>query len=455
MARTLSGVAAAVHGRLVGDDAPFGMVSTDSRSIEAGALFVAIHGDHFDGNDFVAAASASGAAGALVSRLADVALPQITVADTRLAFGNMAQAWRHNFSVPVIAVTGSSGKTTVKELIASILGCGRQVCVTPGNLNNDIGVPLTLMRANDRDGALVIELGANHAGEIDYLSDLVEPTIGVITNAGEAHLEGFGSLEGVADAKGELLEHLPPDGTAILNADDQFWPQWRSRSRARNVVSFGLSASADCRVLGEPRFGSAGSRFDMRLPNGDVVAVELPLLGIHNVANALAAAAAAAAAGASNADIRSGLEAVRPVRGRLRTIAGRGGTTLIDDSYNANPSSVRAAVDYLSHMSGRRVLVLGDMAELGPGAESLHREIGEYATGKIDVMIAVGDLAAIAARAFGGTSYALASNREAAAVLEDWLDPSLTVLVKGSRVMRLEEVVTHLSDSVEQGGSRC
>ena len=230
MTRTLAAVAREIQGSLVGADQPFGLVTTDTRSLAPGALFVAIPGDRFDGNDFVAEACSKGAAGALVSRLAASALPQVEVRDSRRALGSMARAWRASFSIPVVGVTGSSGKTTVKELIAAILGVSRSVCVTQGNLNNDIGVPLTLMTLNADHDALVVELGANHAGEIDYLASLAQPTVGVITNAAAAHLEGFGSLRGVCAAKGELLDHLPRAGTAVINADDQFRSDWVARS---------------------------------------------------------------------------------------------------------------------------------------------------------------------------------------------------------------------------------
>jgi len=293
MTRTLAAVAHEVQGRLVGADQTFGVVTTDSRALTTGALFVAIPGDRFDGNDFIGDAYSRGAAGALVSRVATSPLPQVEVRDTRRAFGALARAWRATFALPVVAVTGSSGKTTVKELIAAILGVSRAVCVTQGNLNNDIGVPLTLMRLAAEHDALVVELGANHPGEIDYLASLVQPTVAVITNAAAAHLEGFGSLAGVAAAKGELLDHLPKAGTAVLNADDPFRGEWLARAPSEFKVTFGFAPHADCRVLGEPRFGAAGSEFTMRLPDGDELEVWLPLLGRQNVANALAAAAAA------------------------------------------------------------------------------------------------------------------------------------------------------------------
>jgi len=449
MARRLSAVAAEVAGQLIGADADFGAVSTDTRSLPSGALFVALEGERFDGNDYVAAAAARGAAGALVSRRQDVALPQIAVADTRRAFGAMAHAWRRNFAIPVVAITGSAGKTTVKELVAAILGTTRKLCVTEGNLNNDVGVPLMLMRLAADDEALVVELGANHAGEIAGLGQLVEPTVAVITNAGAAHLEGFGSLAGVAAAKGELIDCLPADGTAVLNADDAFFPEWRQRAGARRVLSFGLRADAQVRLLGEPRMTGGGSSFVIAMPGDRRIEVELPLAGRANIGNALAAAAAAGALGASDEAIRQGLNSARPVRGRLNRLRGRHGACLIDDSYNANPSAARAALDLLADCSGHRIFVLGDMLELGVGAEALHREVGAYAGGRCDRLVAIGSLAAHAAAAFDGDSASFAAVDEAAKAIDGVLAPDVTVLVKASRSMGLERLVALLADPAE------
>jgi UDP-N-acetylmuramoyl-tripeptide--D-alanyl-D-alanine ligase len=446
MMRTLAAVAREVQGRLVGADQPFGPVTTDTRTLAGGALFVAIPGDRFDGNDFVAEAAAKGAAGALVSRLAASPVPQIEVRDSRRALGAMARAWRASFSIPVVAVTGSSGKTTVKELVAAILSVSRPICVTQGNLNNDIGVPLTLMRLSSEHAAAVIELGANHIGEIDYLASLAQPTVGIITNAAAAHLEGFGSLRGVCQGKGELLDHLPRAGTAVLNADDQFRADWVARSRCEFTVTFGFAEGADCSVLGEPDFLPTGSEFRMRLPDGAEADVWLPLLGRQNVANALAAAAAAQAVGASVEDIVAGLARAAPVRGRLRAVQGRNGATIIDDSYNANPGSVHAALDHLAVLRGRRILVFGNMAELGPTAPALHKEIGEYARGRCDLLLAIGDLASEAAAAFGPAGRPVADIEAAHAALDPLLASDVTVLVKGSRVMGLDRLVKTLEN---------
>ncbi len=456
MARTLAAVAREVHGRLIGPDAAFGTVSIDSRRIDTGGLFVAIRGEHFDGNDFIDDACTHGAAGALVSRLSEATLPQVEVADTRVAFAQMARAWKANFGVPVVAVTGSNGKTTVKELIVSILRCGRNVCATRGNLNNDLGVPLTLMELSAEHEVLVAELGANHAGEIDYLGALVEPTVGVITNANAAHLEGFGSIAGVAAAKGELLDHLPPAGTAVLNADDAYYADWAARSRAQTVVSFGFGARADCTVRGEIDIEPGGSAFTLELPGGPQLDITLPLLGRHNVMNALAAAAAADAIGASTEDIVQGLAAADAVGGRLKMLSGRAGAVVIDDSYNANPASVCAALDYLAQLPGQRVLVLGDMAELGEDSRELHAQVGEYARARCNALLAIGEhsRAAVAAFGTGGTACDSIENLEAA--LTPMLSPTTTVLIKGSRVMQLDRLVALLVDDDDsQQGAAC
>ena len=449
MARRLSAVAESVAGRLIGADTEFGTVSTDTRSLAPGSLFVAIRGERFDGNDYVAAAAERGAVGALVSRPGAARVAQIAVTDTRLAFGDMARAWRRNFAIPVVAVTGSAGKTTVKELCAAILGVNRKICVTEGNLNNDIGVPLILMRLDASHEALVIELGANHAGEIAHLGAIVEPTIAVITMAGPAHLEGFGSLEGVARAKGELIDALPADGVAVLNADDRFFPEWRRRAGDRRVLSFGFAAAADVRLDGTALVSGAGSRFTIAMPRDRRIEVRLPLLGRANVGNALAAAAAASAAGASDEDIRRGLAKARAVKGRMHPLPGRGGATLIDDSYNANPSAARAALDFLATCNGERIFVLGDMLELGAEAESLHAGVGEYARGRCDLLVAVGRLAAGAALGFGAGAQSFASLEDAAPRLLERLGPGVTVLVKASRSMGLDRLVALLAQPAE------
>jgi len=449
MTRSLAAVAREVRGRLIGQDATFEAVSTDTRSLSRGALFVALRGENFDGNRFVPEAQARGAAGALVSEPSPLPLPQVEVADTRLAFGRMASAWRDNFELPVIAITGSAGKTTVKELTASILGLKREICVTAGNLNNDIGVPLTLMGMDADDQALVIELGANHAGEIDYLSSLVQPTVGVITNAAAAHLEGFGSLRGVAVAKGELLDHLPRAGTSVLNADDPFIGDWLARARTEFVATFGLSEQADCRPVGAIDSDAQGARFRMRLPDATELDIELPLLGERNVVNACAAAAACLAVGVTPEDIVAGLARATAVPGRMRAFRGVNAATIVDDSYNANPASVLAALDYLAGLRGERILVLGDMAELGAEGPGLHAEIGTAARSRCDALLSIGDLAAHAAEAYGHGAEHFDTLDELERALQARLSSKTTVLIKGSRVMGLDRLAAALRARVE------
>ena len=453
--RTLAAVAKQVSGTLLGADAAFGRVSIDTRKLDSGALFVAIPGERFDGNDFVPDAHARSAAGAVVSRPADVPLPQVRVHDTRGALSGMARGWRENFPIPVVAVTGSNGKTTVKELIAGILGRSHEVCVTRGNLNNDLGVPLTLMELGDHHEILVIELGANHAGEIAALSQLVSPTVGVITNAGAAHLEGFGSIDGVAHAKGELLDHLSAAGTAILNADDPYCSAWRRRSRAATVLTFGFDPSADSTVRGEVAEISEGSAFTLALPDGTAVELTLPLRGRHSVLNALAAAAASFAVGVSADGIHAGLCNARPVSGRLNRIRGLGGAAIIDDTYNANPNSTCAALDYLRGCGGRRVFVLGDMAELGPDAAELHRQVGDYARDCCDTLFAIGELSRDAAQAFGSGARSFTELAALRQALKPLLNVDATVLVKGSRVMGLDRLVDSLGAGGDTGEAPC
>ncbi len=445
MARTLSAVAQRVRGELRGADAAFAAVSTDSRGISRGDLFVALVGERFDGHDFLADVHAKGAAGAMVARPQALELSQIHVDDTRLGLGRLAHAWRQGFDIPVVGVTGSNGKTTVKEMIAAILGVRHQVLATRGNLNNDIGVPLTLLRLSAEHEAAVVEMGANHAGEIEYLASLAEPVVGVVTNAAAAHLEGFGSLDGVVAAKGELFRALPADGTAVINLDDPAADRWRAMTAATRMLGFGLSRSAFSSVTGPMTVDGGVSRFTLRLGEARCP-IQLPLLGRHNVVNALAAAAAAHALGATLDDIAAGLAACRGVGGRLQVVAGRGHARLIDDSYNANPASVRAAIEYLAAQPGCRWLVLGDMAELGADAVTLHEQVGAYAADQgLDGLVAVGELAAAAASAFGRGAVAVADLPAVVATLEDQLNEDLTVLIKGSRCMGLEAVVAALA----------
>ncbi len=458
MKRTLAEFAQLCGGRLEGADGAFTEVVSDSRTLKRGQLFVALSGPHFNGNDFVGAALNAGAAGALVTALQPARLAQIVVPDTQAALERAARAWRAQFSGPLVGVAGSNGKTTAKEMTAAILSQAGDCLATRGNLNNHIGVPLTLLRLSPEHRFAVIEMGANRAGEVAALVALARPSIGLITNAGAEHLEGFGSLEGVARAEGEMVAGLAATATAVINADDEFASLWRGSTRAR-VVSFGLHQAADFRASElRTTVGAHGFRTHFRLtaPHGSAV-IELALGGAHNVANALAAAAAASSAGATLNHIAAGLGSVRAVPGRLQFKETLGGAWLIDDSYNANPSSVRAAIQVLAALGGRRWLVLGDMGELGDFAAEAHSEIGEFARAQgIERLYATGALMARAVESFGAGAYWFADVTALGSALDAALGESaaeVRLLVKGSRFNRLERVVDALTGSTGAGGT--
>lgn len=424
-------------------------LATDSRRIKPGELFVALRGPNHDGHGFVAGALERGAAAAMVERFQSLALPQIRVADSIRALGRLAAAWRRGFRYPLIALTGSNGKTTVKEMLASILRQCGPVLATEGNLNNHIGVPLTLARLGPEYAYAVIEMGANHAGEIGYLSELTRPDVALITNAGPAHLEGFGSIDGVARAKGEIYHGLGGDGVAVVNADDDYAGYWQSLNDGRRTVDFGLERPAQ--VKGEP---ASGDRFVLRL-NGSVAGeVRIALPGKHNIRNALAAAAAAYAVGASAAAIVDGLAAVQPVGGRLRQLPGRCGSTLLDDSYNANPASLVAGLEALAADPGEDWLVLGDMAELGDEAAALHAAGGDQARALgVTRVFALGPLSVAACRAFGAGAAHFDDHAGLISALLDAVQQAPApprILIKGSRSMKMEQVVAALADSARR-----
>jgi len=447
MKRTLADFAVACGGRLEGADRSYSAVSTDTRTLAAGDLFVALRGPRFNGHEFVKSAAAAGAAGALVDTQQAVPLAQIVVADTQSAFARAASRWRAQFDIPLVAVAGSNGKTTVKEMLAAILGRMGRCLATRGNLNNHIGVPLTLFGLGPEHRCAVVEMGANRPGEVAALVSLAHPTIGLITNAGAEHLEGFGSLEGAARAEGEMVEGLDPSGVAILNADDAFITLWRGLTSSR-VVTFGLAGPADFTardVATEIDAGAFRTRFTLESPVGRV-AVALRLAGRHNVANALAAAAGATAAGATLEQVREGLGAMRAVEGRLQLKRAVHGAWLIDDSYNANPSSVQAGIEVLAALDGSKWLVLGEMAELGEFARESHEQIGAFARERgIERLFGVGSLAQLAVERFGTGAEWFADAQALERTLERILTPEVRVLVKGSHVNRLDRVVAGLA----------
>jgi UDP-N-acetylmuramoyl-tripeptide--D-alanyl-D-alanine ligase len=462
---TLAQVARATGGTLHGDDAPFGSITTDSRALTAGQLFFALSGARFDGTDFVAAVAALGAAGAVVPRRLDLPLPQVVVPDVRQALGDWARAWRLRFAIPVVGISGSNGKTTTKEMTAAILTAryGRRddgwsnVLSTWGNLNNDIGVPLTLSWLRDWHRAAVIEMGASKQGDIRLLTSIAAPRVGLVTNADPAHLEGFGGTAAdVARGEGELVAGLDPTATAILNRDDPFYGFWSGTSRAGTVLTFGRSSAADYQAVdisgGRAADGGPQVRFRLVTPQGERSLV-LPMAGTHNAVNATGAAAAAMAAGASLDDVAVALAAMSNVAGRLRPVPGPHGSQLFDDSYNANPGSVAAAIEFLATQPGERWLALGQMAELGAEGPRLHREIGELARDRgIDRLYATGDLTRYAAEGYGPAARWFADLDGLVAAVAAELHDGVTLLAKGSRSARMNHLIEALTGAPAGAG---
>jgi UDP-N-acetylmuramoyl-tripeptide--D-alanyl-D-alanine ligase len=446
---SLSELTTVLDARLVGDDRTFDGVSIDSRAIKLGQLFVALTGPRFDGHDYLNQVAAKGAVAALVEReIPDAVLPQLVVLDTRKALAQLGALNRNAFvDRPVAAITGSSGKTTVKEMLASIMRTRGPVLATRGNLNNELGVPLTLLELAPEYSAAVIEMGASRVGEIAFTVSLTKPHVALITNAGTAHVGEFGGPDKIVEAKGEILEGLDSFGVAVLNKEDKAFPIWTARAGDRRIVSFAIadqSADFHARDLSVDARGCPG--FTLNSPLGSA-AVQLNLLGTHNVANALAAAAAGHAMGVDLDGIVAGLSAVQPVKGRTVAQLALNGVRVIDDTYNANPSSINAAVDILTGFTGRTVLVLGDIGELGDWAEQGHREVGAYAAGKVSALYAVGPLMAHAVGAFGEHARHFANQTDLIAALGAEQDPQTTILIKGSRSAAMENVVAALCGS--------
>jgi len=444
---SLSQAASVTQGTLSGPDATFRGVSTDTRSLREDELFVALKGPNFDGSAFVREAAEKGAAGAIVSDPVDSTLAQIAVADPLVALGDLAADWRRRLEVRIVGLTGSNGKTTLKEMLSSCLALEGTTFATQGNFNNEIGVPLMLLKLSPEHRFAVIEMGANHAGEIAYLTDRVAPDVVALTNAGPAHLEGFGSIEGVARAKGEILQGSPRPEFAVLNADDDYFSYWQGLVEDLRVISFGSSEDADVRIgSAEPVDG--GVEVDLAI-YGEHLRVGLAFEGRHNAMNAAAAAAAATAMGMVPGKIAKGLEVARPAAGRLRVLPGIRGIRLIDDSYNANPSSVMAAAQLLGEQEGEGWMVLGDMAELGPDADEFHRQVGRHARSVgIHRLFCTGEHSRQAADAFGdGARWHENIDDLVDQVLEELPGGDfVNVLVKGSRSMHMERVVQALSD---------
>lgn len=448
---SLREAAVILRGELAGEDRSYLGVCTDTRQVEAGQLFVALKGPRFDGHEYVSVAAEQGAAGAVVSAQEFDGLPCIRVPDTLRALGELARDWRSRFELDVVGVTGSAGKTTVKEMIAAILGTRGPALVTRGNLNNEIGVPLTIFGLSGRYRAAVVEMGANHADEIRRLAIIAQPTIGVVTLAGAAHLEGFGSIEAVARAKGELFESLPEDGVAVINVDDCYAGLWRRLAGGRKVLTFGLGPGADftARNITERVDDDPQIRFTLMSPKGEVP-INLTLAGRHNVTNALAAAAAAIAAGASLDDVRKGLRCMSAVDGRMALLRGAANCRVIDDTYNANPGSMRAALDFLTGLEGLPWAILGDMGELGEQSHELHAEVGDYARSVgVEKLFVVGRLGRVLADHFGTGAESFSDIASLIDAVRPRLSDDVNVLVKGSRSMGMERVVAGLTAPAE------
>lgn len=466
----VSQAASALGARFTGGDVVFNAVNTDSRAIRRGDLFVALQGERFDGHSFVAQAAAAGAAAVLVARASDVKLPQIMVEDTTRALGRLGNYWRGQFDIPLVALTGSNGKTTVKEMLAAILreACkvsqsstpDPQSCVlaTCGNLNNHIGVPLTLLELRRQHRYAVVEMGMNHAGELSYITRLAEPDVALINNAGVAHIENFDSAEAIARAKGEIFEGLKAGGVAVFGADERYAPLWRELAADKKQIDFALDVQAA--VTATYEFRRRESEIVLRTPLGEARAV-VPAPGLHNVRNALAASAAATALAVPVAIVAAGLARFGGVNGRLQFKFSACGAALIDDTYNANPDSVRAAITVLARAPGKKLLVLGDMGELGRDAIAMHAQVGEFTRqAGIDRLLTLGELSAHATQSFGAGARHFTRIEDLLAEIETALTPDVTLLVKGSRFMRMERVIERFDvknekSSLATGGCEC
>jgi UDP-N-acetylmuramoyl-tripeptide--D-alanyl-D-alanine ligase len=443
---TLSELASILNTTCDNPDVTFTGLNKDNRTLTPGNLYIAILGENLDGHDYVESAQKAGAAAALVSRKVDCSLPQIVVKDTLHALGQIAEDWRDRFALPLIGVTGSNGKTTLKNMIASIFtaacnGNADEVLATEGNLNNNIGLPLMLARLNSNHRYGVLEMGMNHFNEIAYLTKMVKPYIAIINNAAEAHLQGLNDVAGVAKAKGEIFMGLPQNGIAIVNQDDKFFAYWAGLVSGHTYLTFGLENAADVTATFTVSENATYQSVTIKTPKGNFD-VELPLLGIHNVMNALAATAATLALGLDIAAIQTGLSQVAAAPGRMNHLLLPNGACVIDDTYNANPFSTAAAIKALSTFSGKKILVLGDMRELGPDATELHAVTGEKAhTAGIDFLFTLGELSEAATNSFGKNASHFTDHTTLLEALMPHIKNGCTVLVKGSRSMKMERVV--------------
>lgn len=449
----------ALHGVDQSSEVVCADIGTDSRNVPTGSLFVALRGERFDAHDFVRDVAQSGAIAAVVDQSwfdaqeLPITMPLIVVGDTRRALGLLAKAWRARFALPLIGVAGSNGKTTVKEMIGSILRqqaeqeglvAEQAVLITRGNLNNDIGVPLTLFRLRAQHRLAVVEMGMNHPGEIDWLAEMAAPTVALVNNAQREHLEFMHSVADVARENGCVYTHIQAGGVAVVNADDAFANYWTSLNPGRHITRFGMQQTAD--VSAQCVAEGLSYRLALTSPSGSTdILLKVP--GRHNVSNALCAAAACLSAGCSLQSVKHGLENFGGVKGRQQIRRGLNGCTLIDDTYNANPDSVRAAIDVLAMTPGRKILVLGDMGEVGERAGEFHSEVGGFAKSDgIDALYTLGEHSALAVHDFGEGAMHFTSVESLIETLKKQLSPTTTVLVKGSRFMKMERVSNAITE---------
>lgn len=440
----LSEAAECLQASFTGKDVVFKGCSTDTRTLEKDSLFIALHGENFNGHDFIEQATAQGAVAAMVDgAVADKQLPKLEVENTGTAMAQLAGAWRDGHNIPLVAVTGSNGKTTVKEMLTAILSENAEVLSTRGNLNNEIGVPLTLFGLGKQHEVAVIEMGANHPGEIARLTRIAKPTVALITLCAPSHIEGFGSIEGVARAKAEIFSGLSTDGTAIINADDDYADFWKGVANDCRQLTFALDKPADVSAR-DLQLQERLSSFTLVYGEGEVE-IAMNLLGLHNIHNALAAAACCLALGVPLQQIRNGLQKIKAVKGRMQRKAGIRNVTLIDDTYNANPASLGAAIYASSETANRCWLVLGDMAELGDMAVSAHHQAGEQAhEAGIERLFTLGSLSRHASETFGQGAKHFEDIQGLIDVLSAELEEGITLLVKGSRSMAMERVINAL-----------
>jgi UDP-N-acetylmuramoyl-tripeptide--D-alanyl-D-alanine ligase len=449
MKMLLKDIALAVQGELLGENLSIDGISIDTRTLVAGNLYIAIKGNHFDGHEFIETAKLAKAGGVLVEHISETDLPQIIVKDSRLALAELAGFWRKQQKAKIVGVTGSNGKTTVKEMIASILSTKGKTLYTQGNLNNNIGVPLTLLKLQESNQYAVIEMGANHPGEIAFSSQYAKPDVSVITNIGQAHIEGFGDMPGIAKTKAEILESLGDDGVAILNRDDEYYAFFKEIAGNRKLISFGLNAEADVSALRiKTVLNNQGfeTNFELKVKNLSIP-IKLQLAGEHNVKNALAAAAVAMQFEFEPADIKTGLEQVKAVTGRMQLLRGHKGNIVIDDTYNANPSSLQVALDILDDKNNNW-LVLGAFGELGEDSREIHQNMGKLIKSKpVQRLFATGELAKQTVEAFGNGGLYFENQDQLIIALNQAITGSETLLIKGSRSQKMENVVAAIVEN--------